>query len=146
MSMNRAVFLAFCTLLAVSFVAALSAPLACAQGRVSDKDVETMMKNLRDDVRSFRPVFDSAIKRSTIRKTSKEKDARESAARLEQQTNAMLSYFRHTKKGGDEVSGAVSTAHEIDGLVNSLQLGPKVSFRWEKIQTELRQVTSALQM
>lgn len=144
MSRNRGVFLTLCAVLAVSFVAVLAAPLACAQGRVNDKDVETMMRNLRDDAKSFRPVFDSAIKRSTIRKTSQGKDARDLAARFEQQTDAMLSSFRHTKKGGTEVSEVTSTAHELDNLVTTLQLGPQVNSRWEKIQTELRQVTDAL--
>lgn len=144
MSMKRGVLLTCCAVLAVSSLGVLCVPLACAQGRVSDKDVESMMKNLRDDAKSFRPVFDAAIKKSTIRKTSRAKDARELVTRFENQTNGMLGNFKHTKKGGDALSAVMSTAREIDDLVSSLQLGPQVTSRWEKIQTELRQVGSAI--
>jgi hypothetical protein len=34
------------------------------------------MGNVMDDVKSFRPMFNSAIGKSSIRKTSREKDAK----------------------------------------------------------------------
>ena len=41
-----------------------------AQGRINDKDLENLIRNLRDDAKSFRPVFSAGLKKSTIRKTS----------------------------------------------------------------------------
>jgi len=38
--------------------------------RLSDKDLETVMSNLKADAKAFRPRFDSAIKKSSIRNTS----------------------------------------------------------------------------
>jgi hypothetical protein len=58
-------------------VIGLLCPLsAYAQERLSDKDVETQMKNLKEDSKKFRSSFNSAIGKSTVRKTSREKDAK----------------------------------------------------------------------
>ena len=57
-------------------VLAISSIFANAQGRLSDKDIEHLMDNVKDDVKSFRPNFNSAISKSSIRKTSREKDAK----------------------------------------------------------------------
>ena len=45
---------------------------------MSDKDVQALMQNLRDDAKSFKPQFNSAISKSTIRKTSREKERQKS--------------------------------------------------------------------
>ena len=68
-----------------------------AQSRVSDKDVEALMNNLRDDAYSFRARFSDAVKHSTIRKTSREKDANNLVEQFENQTQTMLDNFKHKK-------------------------------------------------
>ena len=47
-----------------------------AQGRLGDRDLERLMQNVKDDAPPFRESFDNALKKSTIRKTSRERDAR----------------------------------------------------------------------
>jgi len=101
------------------------------------------MKNLRDDAKSFRPVFQNAVHRSTIRKTSREKDAKDLALRFEKQTDGMLNRFKSTKKADSELSLVSSTAQQLDDLIHSVNLGPQVGSRWDKIQTELGQVSAA---
>ena len=49
---------------------------AHAQGRLSDKDLQRLMQNLKDDAQPFRQSFANALKKSSIRKTTREKDAR----------------------------------------------------------------------
>jgi uncharacterized protein (DUF849 family) len=46
------------------------------------------------------PVFDKAVSKSTIRKTSREKDAKAFAQRLQNDTEAMLRQFQNSKKAG----------------------------------------------
>ncbi len=129
--------------LAALLSAAIAAPSARAQARISDKDLEALMKNLRDDAKSFRPGFDSALKKSSIRKTSQEKDARNLAARFEKQTDNMLNRFKRTRKADAELSSVRASAAQLDSLVRTLNLGAHVSSRWDKIQTELQRVSSA---
>jgi hypothetical protein len=68
-------WLGFGFLVLLAMVAGVSRP-AAAQGRLSDKDLQRLLQNLKDDAQPFRQSFANALKKSTIRKTSKEKDAR----------------------------------------------------------------------
>ncbi len=122
---------------------AASAPLAKAQGRLSDKDLQNLMGNLKDDAKSFKPVFTSALKKSTIRKTSREKDAENLAERFQKQTEAMHNHFKEKKTADNDLPPVRSTADQIDQVVRTLNLGPQTTSRWEKIQTELQQISAA---
>jgi hypothetical protein len=55
---------------------ARSAEASLPAQRMSDKDVERMMTNLRNDSKRFGDAFNSAVGKSTIRKTQQEKDAK----------------------------------------------------------------------
>jgi len=114
-----------------------------AQKRVSDKDVEALMKNLKEDSKSFRENFDAALKKSAIRRTSQEKDAKDLVASFEKQTDSMLSDFKKTKRGDVAVESTISNAQEIERLIYNLQLDPKTISEWEKIRSELDRVSGA---
>ena len=117
--------------------------LNAAQNRISDRDLETLIRNLRDDAKSFRPVFENAIKKSTIRKTSQEKDAKNLVARFAQQTEALLNHFKQTKKGDAQLESVLSSGRQIDQLIARLRWNGQTSMSWEKIRTELQQVGGA---
>jgi lipoate-protein ligase A len=114
-----------------------------AQSRVSDKDVEALMKNLKEDSKSFRENFDAALKKSAIRRTSQEKDAKGLIASFEKQTDSMFNEFKKTKKGDVAVETTISSAQEIERLIYNLQLDSKTLSQWEKIRSELERVSSA---
>ena len=126
----------------LALVSVLHTPQLQAQ-RVSDKDIENMMRNLRDDAKAFRPNFESALKKSVIRKTSQEKDAKSLVSSFEKQTDAMLSEFKKTKKGDVAIETTLDNARQIDKLISGLQLEPQVMSRWQKVQLELNQVANA---
>jgi tellurite resistance protein len=116
---------------------------AVAQGRVSDKDLQRMMENLKDDAQPFRKTFAKALEKSTIRKTSQETNARELGDTFAKQTDAALDSFKRNKKAEPEVTALVQTAAQIDPLVYSLQLGTQTTSQWEKLRSELHQVAQA---
>ena len=116
---------------------------AMAQGRLSDKDLQRLMENLKDDSQPFRQSFTNALKKSTIRKTSQEKDARALADTFAKQANNALNTFKHHQKADAAVGALVSTAAQIDPLVYSLQLDPQTTSRWERLRTELHQIAQA---
>jgi hypothetical protein len=130
------------TLLAVAgSVSSLS-----AQSRVNDRDVESMMHNLRDDSKSFQPMFDNALKSSVIRKTSREKEGRTLAASFAKQTNGMLNTFKKTRKADLTLPPVLSTAAQIQEVIDVAQLNGSVITKWEKVKTELQQVSSSFGM
>ena len=114
-----------------------------AQKRVSDKDVEALMKNLKEDSKSFRENFDAALKKSAIRRTSQEKDAKGLIASFEKQTDSMFSEFKKSKRGDVAVETTISSAQEIERLIYNLQLDSITLSQWEKIRSELERVSSA---
>ena len=115
---------------------------ASAQNRLSDKDIEALMTNLRNDTKSFRPQFNSAIHKSIIRKTSREKDAKTLILNFENQTKGLSESFKKTKKG-TELPTVISTSDQIDKLINELKLDTGITSRWQKIRAELSQLSTA---
>src|ERR1700722_11227891 len=131
-----------CFLLLLTGLAGVSRP-ARAQGRLSDKDLQRLMQNLKDDAQPFRQSFSNALKKSTIRKTSQEKDARALADTFAKEANNALDNFKKDQKADEAVNALVSTAAQIDPLVYSLQLNPKTTSQWERLRTELHQIAQA---
>jgi hypothetical protein len=130
-------------LLAVGLSFPAMPTLMKAQGRLSDKDLQNLMGNLKDDAKSFKSPYSSALKKSTIRKTSREKDAANLADRFQKETEAMHNHFKDKKTADNELPLVQRTATQIDQVIRSLNLGPQTTSRWQKIQTELQQISSA---
>jgi hypothetical protein len=114
-----------------------------AQGRLSDKDLQGLIQNLKDEAQPFRQTFTNALKQSTIRKTSKEKDARMLADSFAKQANSALEGFKRNQKAEPAVTELVHTATEIDPLVYSLQLDSQTTSQWERMRSELHQIAQA---
>jgi hypothetical protein len=115
-----------------------------AQTRVSDKDIEAMMKNLKEDAKKFTSSFNSGITRSSIRGTSREKDSKSLVKRLQQQTEGMLNNFKRNKKAEAEMEVVLRSAGEIDKLLNEVKLDQNTGSSWEKLQEELGLLSKAL--
>lgn len=141
---SRAIPVALSLLLAVPLL--LMPSMAQAQGHVNDHDMEALMRNLRDDAKSFRPHFDDAVHKSTVRKTSQERQAHDLAATFEKQTQEMLEQFKKNRSGQSDFSNVMATAKDIDQSVRSLSLGPRVDSDWNRIRTELEQIAAAYGM
>jgi hypothetical protein len=135
-------WLGFGFLVLLAMVAGVSRP-AAAQGRLSDKDLQRLLQNLKDDAQPFRQSFANALKKSTIRKTSKEKDARMLADSFAKQANSALETFKHNQKAEQPVTELVHTAAQIDPLVYSLQLDTATTAQWESLRGELHQIAQA---
>ncbi len=114
-----------------------------AQTRISDNDLERLMQNLKDDAKSFQPVFESSLKHSSIRKTSREKDAKSLAQRFTKQTEGAWKQYRKTHKNDVGMPEVAATAQEIDRLVSDLKLNGETVSAWTKIRAELNQVEDA---
>jgi hypothetical protein len=117
--------------------------LAVAQGRLSDKDLQRVMQNLKDDAQPFRKNFAKALEKSSIRKTSQEQDAKALADTFAKQANTALESFKHQQKTEQEVIGLVHTAGQIDPLVYSVQLNPQTISQWEKLRNELHDIAQS---
>ena len=140
MRMHRYVVCSLSMALIASFLFILQPPAARAQQRVSDKDMNRMMKNMRYDTKSFRSSFDNALGKSTIRKTSHAKDAKNLVMNFQNQVDAMLNRFKKNRNDGDGIVGVVNTAGQIDSLLYSVSFGPEVMAKWQRIREEIHPI------
>jgi len=131
------------SLLTVALLLMVGTLSAAAQDRLSDKDVANMMNNLKNDAKNFRPVWNKALSKSTIRKTSREKDARNLATQFQNQTEGMLRQFQSNKTADQSLPLVQQTARSIEQVKSDISLGPVVDQQWTKIRTELDQIAQA---
>jgi hypothetical protein len=132
-----------CLAMVVVLLSIASGATAPAQRRLNDKDLAQLMRNLRDDAEPFQHTFATALKKSTIRGTSREKEARELADTFAKQARRAVETFKHKRKAESDVTAMVGTAGQIDSLVYSLRLNSAVTSQWERLRTELHQVAQA---
>jgi len=113
---------------------------------MTDQDVQNMLKNINQDAKSFRSSFDSAIKKSTIRKTTQEKDARLLVKQFQDQTQGMVHEFQQTKKLVNSLPVALASSKKISDLMSSVSLGDQVTSQWARVKTELDTITDEFHM
>ena len=133
-------------LMVATIVMTLAAPVVWGQGRISDKDVEATMQNLKNDAKHFQSSFNSAIDKSTVRKTSREKDAKALVKTFAQQTDSMHTVFKGSKKADTSLPGVLDNAQKIDKLLADVPLGDNVTSSWSRVKSELNTLTSAFNM
>lgn len=123
------------------------APRGRAQARVSDKDLQALMRNLRTDTKAFQPKFDNDIrKKSILRNTSQAKAAVKLMATFVRQTDELPKRFKKDRNGGDSFRVVQGTAEQLDATVSSAQLSASVQSRWQKIRAEVNQIAGAYNM
>jgi hypothetical protein len=126
----------------IAGIIGMSTPLSFAQQRMSDKDIEATMRNLKEDAKKFQKNFDDALKKSSIRKTSQEKDAKTLVQRFENQANGMLNQFQKTKKAEDALRAILGTADGLQRTAENAGITAQVSATWSPVRTTLDQLAS----
>jgi hypothetical protein len=128
---------------AFTLLVLLQVSVSYAQTRINDKDMASLMKNLRDDAKNFPPPFKSALHKSVIRNTSQEKDAEKLADEFEKQTDEMWKRFKSKKKADSELRQVLNSAGQLDKLVYSLHMGDRTTTSWEIVRSALQEVANA---
>jgi hypothetical protein len=129
-----------------TIVLTLAAPIVRGQGRMSDKDVEATMQNLKNDAKHFQSSFNSAVGKSTIHKTSQEKDAKALVKTFAQQTDSMHNVFKSSKKADASLPVVLDSAQKIDKLLGQVPLGDNATSSWGRVKSELNSLASAFNM
>src|SRR5215831_3098706 len=133
-------------LMVVAIFMTLAAPFVRGQLRMSDKDVEATMQNLKDDAEHFQSSFNSAIGKSTVRKTSQAKDDKALVKTFGQQTDSMHTIFKSSRKADTSLPGVLDSAQKIDKLLADVPLGDTVTSSWSRMKSELNNLAQAFNM
>lgn len=118
---------------------------ALAESRVSDGDLEKLLRNLRDHSKSFRLLLDSALRKNAIPR-SRAKNAEHVADSLEKGSELLLNDFLRTKRGEDNLHTLQRSAQQMHTVVNTYKLGRQLTTRWGRIEAELQQIRVAYAM
>jgi hypothetical protein len=113
------------------------ASYAYSQERLSDKDIETMFNNLKSDAKKFSSTFNSAVGKSTIRKTSQEKEAKALVQSFDKQSEAALDKFKKSRHPDVELSNLLTSGTQINQLLASTPMGDRADADWSKVKSEL---------
>ena len=124
---------AVCALAVLFFLARPS----FAQERMSDRDVENVMKNLKNDSKRFESSFNSAISKSTIRKTTQEKTDKEIVKSFQDQTETMLNVFQDKRTADTALPIVLNSAKQVDAIFIDVQVGGSAKSDWNKCKAEL---------
>lgn len=117
-----------------------------AQQRMTDKDIESTMKNLKEDAKRFQSSFKSSLSKSTIRNTSQQKDANGLAKSFETQSETMLKVFQNSKKADTTLPGVLTSADQLDVVMKTVMLDGITTARWAKCKSELGLLATAFNM
>jgi|SRR5208282_6903784 len=112
-------------------------PCAYSQERLSDKDIETMFNNLKSDAKKFNSTFNSAVGKSTIRKTSQEKEAKALVQTFGNQSEAALDKFKKNRHPDVELSDLLTSGTQINQLLVSTPMDDRTDADWSKVKSEL---------
>ncbi len=110
---------------------------------MSSKDVERLMTNMYDDAKKFRSSFNSSISKSTVKKTSQEKQFKTLVEQFVKDTGDMRSEYKKKKLVALTFPKVQSAAVQIDDLLQSLHLDDPTNAAWAKVRAEFRQVSTA---
>ncbi len=114
-----------------------------AQSRMSDADLEKLVRGLRNHARSFQLMLNTALRKSTISRTSRARNAEQAADSFERGTESLLNEFMRTRGGEDKLHSLQRSGQQIHTFVNTYRLGRQIAGRWGRIEAELQQVRLA---
>jgi hypothetical protein len=132
-------------LLALTFALLFAQP-SLAQHRMSDRDIETLMKNLKQDGKKFQSSFDSSISKSAVRKTSQEKIYKDLVKSFNAQADTMLSVFQSKHTADSTLPGVLSTARQIDDVFLDYQIPGNAKADWNNCKAILVKLASEFNM
>ena len=144
--MNRISRFPFFGMTVVLLLSLLCTFAVSAQSRLSDKDLEQRMQNLNNDSKKFQSNFNNSISKSSIRKTSQEKDAKKLADNFTKSTKALYDHFKKTKKSDPYLQNTLNYADQLDKLQSSVQLDSTTAASWTKVRTQLNDIANAFNL
>lgn len=111
--------------------------------RLSDKDVERIIKRIEQQSDRFRSSLDNALDRSRFNGTNREDDINSFIKDYYEQTKRLRDRFdKHNSATGD-VEAVLDRAARIDDFMRRNRLSPKSQDEWSRLKSNLDELASA---
>jgi hypothetical protein len=138
------------TLLALLFVFTCLAVAAPAQAqvvgapyRISDKEVEQILKRIENQSNNFRKSLDASLDRSRLNGTNREDDINAFMKNYEEQTKRLRDRFDDHKSVAADVEAVLNGAASIDQFVYRQRLNERAQNDWSTLRASLDDLARA---
>jgi hypothetical protein len=109
--------------------------------RVSDREVEQLLKRIRNGSDRFRKSLDSALDRSRLDGTNREDDINAFVKDFDKETDRLYDRFKDHKSVSGDVETVLDRAVRIDRFMRRQQFrNDKAQRNWEAVRADLDQL------
>jgi archaellum component FlaC len=136
----------YLTTLALMFFAAATATRAQVVGqpyRVSDKEVERLLKQIENQTKTFRKSLDSSLDHSRVNGTRREDDINAFMKSFEEQTKHLHDRFNGHRSVAADVQSVLDRAAAIDGFMGRQHLRGRAEEDWYALRRNLDELAQA---
>lgn len=137
------------TLIALLFVltcfgaAHVNAQVVGQPYRVSDKDVERLLKRIENQANNFRRSLDAALDRSRLDDTNREDDINAFIKNFDEQTQRLEDRFDDRKSVAADVEAVLNSAASIDQFMRRQRLSERTQNDWSMLRASLDELAQA---
>jgi hypothetical protein len=111
--------------------------------RVSDKDVERILRRIEQQSDHFRSSLDSALDRSRFNGSNREDNINKSIKDFYEQTKRLRDRFDNHKSTSPDVEAVLDRAARIDDFMRRNRLSSKAQDDWSTLKSNLDELASA---
>jgi hypothetical protein len=111
--------------------------------RLSDKQVEGLIKQLKKDTERFRKSLESSLDRSRLDGTNREDDINDFLKDYEESTERLYDRFKDHKSVSGDVEAVLDGAVPIDRFMMRHAPAGRAERDWEAVRQDLRRLAEA---
>ena len=111
--------------------------------RLSDKEVEAILRRVEKQADNFRKSLHDSLNRSRFDKTRREDDINAYVKDFYQETARLRDHFNHHRSTAPDVESVLDRAARIDGFVTRYRLDPRAEDDWAALKTSLDELAQA---
>ena len=111
--------------------------------RLSDKEVERILKRIESQANTFRHSLDAALDRSRLNGTNREDDINAFIKNFDEQTKRLRDRFDDHKSVAADVEAVLNRAADIDQFMRRQRLSERVQNDWSNLRASLDELAAA---
>jgi hypothetical protein len=141
--LHRLFVVAVLSVCAALFISNVKAQVVGQPYRVSDKDVERIIRRIEQQSDRFRSSLDSALDKSRFNGTNREDDINSSIKAFYEQTKHLRNRFDKHQSASADVEAVLDRAARIDNFMGRNRLSAKAQDDWSTLKSNLDELASA---
>jgi archaellum component FlaC len=143
MSIKRSFLALLFVITCLAVAAPARAQVVGAPYRLTDKEVERILRRVEDQTNNFRKSMDASLDRSRLNGTNREDDINAFMKNFEEQTKRLRDRFDDNKSVAADVEAVLNSAAAIDQFVHRQRLNERAQNDWSTLRASLDDLAQA---